>query len=171
MATNVFEKMIANIERDPQAWCKDEWCDITLEGKPVSRCLVEHLDLAVGTVYVKPDGRVFWSKSVARWKKRQRFAAHLLYAIEERYGADAVYGYERDDAAMSEQANQTASALARNAEVEIRAGGKNWDRYSHYRSEGWANWLVSWNDDSQTSRRDVLAALRTAAERFPRDTV
>jgi hypothetical protein len=74
---NIYEQVLANIDADKKAWCKGEWTVYDDDGKPVSRCLVEHVDLALGTRYVKPNGKVFVSKSLKKWRRRARVVSRL----------------------------------------------------------------------------------------------
>lgn len=95
--TNIYEDILGNIDADKKAWCQSAWEiheDGTLDsegsGKVISRCLVSHIDLALGTSYVKPNGKRFISKDVRKWRRRERVLAHLFSLLPKKTRATFV---------------------------------------------------------------------------------
>ncbi len=158
---NIYEQVLANIDADPKAWCQGEW---TLEdegGKPVSRCLVEHIDFATGVSYVKPNGRRFVSKDVRKWNRRNAVLANLASLLP----------------ASHRPVEDVEVAVVNKRQVEEAI------RYGYERPTG--NYhetkLVMWNDEdtdftrgdgtkvTKTTKAKVRNLLKRAAKRFPED--
>ena len=150
---NIYEQVLANIDADPRAWCKDEWSLEGDDGKVVSRCLVEHIDLATGVSYIKPNGKRFVSKNPKRWTERNRVLAQLASLLPKRHqDHSGPNGYEVVKV-KREQIDQALSWGDRSPFVTVYAESD----------------LVNFNDDDGTTRTKIRNLLKRAAKRFPED--
>lgn len=147
MSTNIYEQILANIDADKRAWCKGEWTEFK-DGKPVSRCLVEHVDLALGTAYVKPNGKQFISKNKKRWNRRAQVLAHLASLISGQTVEPVTYKPE-------------SIGRYRNPGVLESPTGRRWD---YVEDE-----VVGFNDRENTTKAKVRALLRKAAKKYGED--
>lgn len=150
--TNIYEQILANIDADKKAWCQGEWCVTDDKGKPVSRCLVEHIDLAVGTTYIKPDGKVFVSKDVKKWNRRERVLANLLSLVPQSWREER--GYDEVEVMTYRDKSKLLEDIRRD------------DDYRRPGSEV-ASALVEFNDTGTTTKAAVKKLLKQAAKQFP----
>lgn len=153
----IYDDILANISVDKKAWCQEEWTTTDDSGKPVSRCLVEHVDLALGTTYVKPNGKIFVSKDPKKWSRRSRVLAHLASLLPEGFRRDGDY----------EEVEFTKDDLA------LLAPDENSRRYLMHDGLGYyddaQDDLVGFNDTSSTKKADVRKLLKKAVKAFPED--
>lgn len=168
MSTNIYEDILANIDVDKGAWCKAAWDvredgqiaedggveDSGHEGKSVSRCLVSHVDLALGTSYVKPNGKRFVSKDVKKWRRRERILAHLFALTPQEYRQRFA-----DRGEMPEETEITKERM------EKHFGVYGSPRISTELEDA----VVSFNDREQTTKAKVRNLLKRAAKQHPED--
>lgn len=163
-STNIYEDILGNIDADKKAWCQGSFClredgndsQYDTEGaKPVSRCLVEHVDLALGTAYVKPNGKVFVSKDKRKWARRTKVLAHLASLLPKEMQMNQWEGnpYEVLEPSQVDTTHVTYS---------YRYPGSNA-----------AGDLIEFNDEGagegKKARTKVRNLLKRAAKRFPED--
>jgi hypothetical protein len=161
MTANIFETVLENINADKKAWCKSEW-SIT-DGGTVSRCLVEHVDLATGVSYVKVNkdgtlGKRFVSKSKAKWRRRNevlRKLAMLLPYSDPEY-VERYLTAERDDEAIDQAFEHGWLGAADGTDGRISTTA--------------SNQLVNFNDGDKTTKADVKRLLKKAIKTYGQES-
>jgi hypothetical protein len=167
-ATNIYEEILANIDADKRAWCQGTYTARDDEGKPISRCLVEHVNLAVGTSYVKPNGKVFVSKDVRRYKRRERILAHLAALLPKKLLLEEAdpWGFGEDNP----EVQQKLAEITTPYEVPV-------DRIKNMSPfvQGTPYFppsedvVIGFNDAENTTKAKVRNLLKRAAKSHPED--
>lgn len=156
--TSIFQTVLDNIDAEKKAWCQGDW-NITDDktGAPVSRCLVEHIDLATKVSYLKPNGKVFISKDPKKWAKRNAVVRTLLGHLTPKQ-LDGDCTAERLAEVQGEAAQDDAS-LREHLAILLRMPDER--RLSNHAT----NLLITFNDREATKKSTVRALLKKAIKK------
>lgn len=156
--TNIYEEILANIDADKKAWCKGSWYSKNRDGS-LSACLVQHVDIALGTAYVKPSGKPFISKDPRKWNRRERILSHLAMLLPEQFRF-----YDDDEAYEPVE-------LTRENVANVRAFMDEVPEFHRPLGRGWQaeEDLTAFNDRVGVTKAQVKALLKKAAKRHPED--
>lgn len=152
---NIYETILENIDDEKTPWCRGTWDN--QKGDKISRCLVSHVDLATGVSYLKPQGGRFVSKSPKKWLRRNRILRHLACEIPTTQLTNDL-----------ESARNQMSEDRDNHNVDYFIG-QEYHRGGARVGTTASDLLVSWNDRSNRTKRQVKALLNRAAKNYAKD--